>query len=127
MLIAFSLFSFLVLVFLAPALKPRIHARRNRTRANVNVTPAEHARLAQFYSARAQSWSQRSLNQQHIARQLRTRSRFSSTSPAASALSQCEFLTAHYRQRAARMQSLQHHHSQMARLASSFSRTTLTT
>ena len=84
-------------LFLLFVVAATLDARFARPVAVTRTTPDEHARLARIYAARAESYRNRSLQQQQI-----------------SADDHARFLAGYYEQRAAKMQSLEQQHTRLA-------------
>ena len=77
-------------------------------------TPAEHSRLAQYYSAQAQNDLAQSKEHEQMAEQFKNNSVTSSSKFAAGTVNHCEFLAQNLKQSAAQMQALSNEHAQMA-------------
>jgi hypothetical protein len=80
-------------------------------------TPAEHNRLAQYYSAQAQDYLAQSKEHEQMAEQYKANALTSSSKYAAGTVNHCAYLAKSFKASAAQMQVLSQEHAAMAKEA----------
>lgn len=80
-------------------------------------TPAEHMRLAEYYSAKAKDFAAQSQEHEQMATQYKKNPLISSSKWATGTIGHCEYFAKTYKEMAAKMQELAELHEQMAHAA----------
>ena len=80
-------------------------------------TPAEHNRIAEYYSGEAQNLLAQSKEHRQMAEQFKKNPMTSSSKYAPATVNHCEYLAQHLKESAAAMQTLAQDHEQMAKAA----------
>jgi hypothetical protein len=81
-------------------------------------TPADHARIAQYYENKAADLLAQSRQHEQIAAQFKSNPATNSAKNSTGTVSHCEYLAERFRQQAAAMQTLAQQHQRMAAVAS---------
>jgi hypothetical protein len=80
-------------------------------------TPAEHSRLAQYYSAEAQDYLAQSKEHEQMVAAYKKNPAMNTSKSSSGPVNHCEYLSQHLKESAAQVQKLAQEHEQMAKEA----------